>query len=164
MNTVRSLTFVWAPWSIAVSLILIAVTAVLCYVAWKRNGYRRSIGLLELLRLVLVSLGVLLFNQPEWVEEFRPDEKPTVAVLWDDSASMQTRDVTSQVTTATTVNSRREAIAQLTENPFWASLQERMTVVIQPFGSKDPAATAAASHGTNLHEVLANAPQQFKNL
>ena len=168
MNTVRSLTFVWAPWSIAVSLILIALTAVLCYVAWKRNGYRRSIGLLELLRLVLVSLGVLLFNQPEWVEEFRPDEKPTVAVLWDDSASMQTRDVTSQVTTATTVNSRREAIAQLTENPFWASLQERMTVVIQPFGSSDPAATtaatAAASHGTNLHEVLANAPQQFKNL
>ncbi len=32
-------------------------------------------------------------NQPEWIEEFRPEEKPAIAVLWDASTSMETRDV-----------------------------------------------------------------------
>ena len=58
-----------------------------------RSGYRTDIGLLELLRLALVMLVAVLFNQPEWVEEYRPDEKPTIAVLWDGSTSMDTRDV-----------------------------------------------------------------------
>ena len=38
------------------------------------------------------SVAVLL-NQPEWIEEFRPEEKPAIAVLWDASTSMETRDV-----------------------------------------------------------------------
>ena len=164
MNTVRALTFVWAPWSIAVSLIAIAITAGLCFVAWKRSGFQRSIGLLEALRLTLVILGVILFNQPEWVEEYRPDEKPTVAILWDDSASMETRDVTNHETASTSVTTRREAIKKLTESPFWASLHEKMNVVIQSFGAADPTSTSAISHGTNLHEPLASALQRFKNL
>lgn len=164
MNTVRSLTFVWAPWSIVLSLIVIAVTAGLCYVAWQRTGFRRSIGLLELLRLALVTFGVILFNQPEWVEEYRPDEKPTVAVLWDNSASMETRDVTNHETASTTVKTRREAIEKLTESPFWASLQERMTVVVQPFGTPEPTSTTASGQGSNLYEPLATATQRFKNL
>ena len=164
MNTVRSLTFVWAPWSIAASLIVLVLTAGLCYLAWRRTGYRRSIGLLELLRLALVGLGVVLFNQPEWVEEYRPDEKPTVAVLWDNSASMETRDVTNHETASTTVKTRREAIEKLTESPFWSSLQERMTIVVQPFGMADPTSTSATGRGTNLFEPLATAPQRFKNL
>lgn len=163
MNTVRSLTFVWAPWSIAISLLVLVLTAVLCYLAWQRTGYRRSIGSLELLRFLLVGLGVILFNQPEWVEEYRPQEKPTVAVLWDDSASMGTRDVTSHESASTTVKTRREAINQLTEASFWNSLQERMSVIVQPFGSLETSSTAA-SKGTNLYEPLATAPQRFKNL
>jgi len=164
MNTVRSLTFVWAPWSVALSLAVIAVTAGLCFVAWQRSGYRRSFGLLELLRLALVTLGVILFNQPEWVEEYRPEEKPTVAVLWDNSASMETRDVTNHETASTTVKTRREAIEKLTESAFWASLQERMTVVVQPFGTPEPTSPTASGQGTNLYEPLATAPQRFKNL
>ena len=164
MNTVRSLTFAWAPWSIVLSLIVVAVTAGLCYLAWSRSGYRRSIGLLELLRFTLVALGALLFNQPEWVEEYRPDEKPTVAVLWDDSASMGTLDVTNHETTSTTVKTRREAIQKLTDSSFWTSLQERLTVIVQPFGTIDPTSTATTGRGTDLYEPLASAPRRFKNL
>ena len=54
---------------------------------------RPSMGLLELLRLALVALVAILLNQPEWIEEFRPEEKPAIAVLWDASPSMDTRDV-----------------------------------------------------------------------
>ena len=164
MNTVRSLTFAWAPWSIVLSLIVVAVTAGLCYLAWSRSGYRRSIGLLELLRFTLVALGALLFNQPEWVEEYRPDEKPSVAVLWDDSASMGTLDVTNHETTSTTVKTRREAIQKLTDSSFWTSLQERLTVIVQPFGTVDPTSPATTGRGTDLYEPLATAPRRFKNL
>ena len=164
MNTVRSLTFVWAPWSVAFSIIAIAITAGLCFVAWRRTGYRRSIGALEGLRLALVCLVALMFNQPEWVEEYRSDEKPTIAVLWDNSNSMETRDVTNNETTSTTMTTRREAIQRLTTNPFWDALQEKRTVVVQPIGSADPTAKSATGQGTNLNEPLAEAPRRFKNL
>ncbi|WP_373653493.1 hypothetical protein [Schlesneria sp. DSM 10557] len=164
MNTVRSLTFAWAPWSVILSLVILTITAGLCYLAWSRTGYRRSIGLLELIRFLLVAIGVVLFNQPEWVEEFRPDEKPTVAVLWDDSASMGTMDVTNRETASTTVKTRREAIQKLTEESFWTSVQERLTVVVQPISSTEPTSEEATSRGTNLYEPLATAPRRFKNL
>ncbi len=186
MTTVRSLTFLWVPWSVAVSALIIVITAGLCFVAWRRSGYRRDFGLLELLRLTLVGLVALLFNQPEWVEEYRPEEKPSIAVLWDDSASMETRDVASSEAASTTLTTRRESIAKLTNSEFWASLNEKLTVVIQPFSSvspdqnqeQNPSPPAplpakpgrgeeekrVAARGSNLHEPLATAPQRFKNL
>jgi hypothetical protein len=164
MNTVRSLNFIWTPWSIALSLLVILVTAGLCFIAWRRTGYRRSIGALELLRLSLVCCVAVLFNQPEWVEEFHPDEKPTIAVLWDNSASMETRDVTTSETPSTTVTTRREAIQHLTRDDFWIALRDKQSVVIQPFGTADATAKTPAEGGTNLFEPLAQAPQRFKNL
>lgn len=164
MSTVRSLTFVWAPWSIVVSVLVIVAAAGLCFAAWRRSGYRKDYGLLELLRLAMVCLVVLLFNQPEWIEEYRPEEKPSIAVLWDDSPSMETRDVNSSEAASTTFLTRREALARLTDSAFWGELQEHLTVVIQPFSSVDPKDPASAEQGTNLHEPLATATQRFKNL
>lgn len=163
MNTVQSLTFVWVPWAAVASLLAIIVTAGLGFLAWRRSGYRQSIGALELLRLLLVVSVAILFNQPEWVEEYRPTEKPTIAVLWDDSASMQTRDVTNSETTSTTVTTRRDAIGRLTKPEFWTSLQDKLTVVVQPFSGPEQA-DPSPTRGTNLHEPLAQAPQRFKNL
>jgi len=171
MKTVHSLTFQWLPWSIAVSILIVLVTAGLCFEAWRRSGYRRDYGMLEVLRLVLVCVAVLLFNQPEWVEEYRPTEKPTIAVLWDDSTSMQTRDVPSSESASASLMTRRDSIAKLTDEAFWQSLQEKMTVVIQPFSSTQSTEPADAENapkvqtqGTNLNEPLATAPQRFKNL
>ena len=158
MNTTRSLLFLWTPWTAVVSVIVVLVTAGLCFVAWRRSGYRRSIGLLELLRFVLVAMAAMMFNQPEWIETFRPEEKPTIAVLWDASPSMETRDVVSGDQPKSTPMSRRESIAPLTEMPAWNKLHERMNVVIQSF------AEAQAGHGSDLHEPLATAPEKFKNL
>lgn len=159
MNTVRTLTFLWSPWSLAASIIVVLVTFGLCYFAWHRSGYRRDYGLLELLRFAMVVLVVLLFNQPEWVEEYRPEDKPTIAVLWDDSTSMDTRDVTSRETPSAVVISRREAIAKLIDPAFWETLREKMTVVIEPFSS-----VGSSEGGSNLHDPLANAAKDMKNL
>jgi hypothetical protein len=98
-----------------------------------------------------------MFNQPEWIEEFRPEEKPSIAVLWDASASMQTRDVAAATATGATAVSRGESIAALTEAATWSSLDDRMQVVMQPFSSPP-------ADGTDLHDPLAQAPTKFRNL
>lgn len=158
MSVSRSLRLLWTPWSLASSVLLIAVTAGFCAVAWRRSGYNKAMGLLELLRLFLVCIAAFLLNQPEWIEEYRPEEKPAVAVLWDASPSMETRDVVERGKPSGSARTRREAIAPLGESSTWARLRERMNVVVQPFS------TAQAGHGTDLHAPLAQAIARIQNL
>jgi hypothetical protein len=158
MSVSRSLAFLGTPWSIAIAVVAVLATAGLSFVSWRRSGFRRSMGLLELLRLVLVGMAGLLLNQPEWIEEFRPEEKPAVAVLWDASTSMVTRDVMPAGTPGTQPVSRREAIAPLQDPAPWSKLCERMNVIIQPFSEPRP------GHGTDLNEPLARAQEKIQNL
>ncbi len=158
MNASGTLTFLWTPWSALVSMVLVLVTAVFCFIAWRRSGYRKSLGLLELLRLALVILAALMLNQPEFIQEFRPEEKPSVAVLWDASSSMETRDATNGAPSATSPVSRREAIAPLAESSSWSKLHERINVVIQSFSS------AEDGSGSDLHEPLVKALAGCRNL
>ena len=97
-------------------------------------------GLLELLRFAIVMGAAILLNQPEWVQQFRPDSRPSVAILYDDSPSMETRDAS----TTGVVETRSDAIEQLTKQETWQSLQEKMDVLVQPFS------------GTNLELVETN--------
>lgn len=161
MNSSQSIAFLWTPWSLGVSVAAVIVTAGACLVACYRSGWRTPVILLESLRLFIVCVGALLLNQPEWVEEFRPEEKPTIAVLWDDSGSMQTRDVVPAgaltADTGSAARTRREAIAPLTEADSWKQLQERMNVVLEPFSPE-------SSGSTNLSEPLSQAVEKFKNL
>ncbi len=158
MNVSRSLTFLWTPWSLFGSIAVVLVTAGFCFAAWQRSGFRRSIGMLELLRLTLVIMVAVLLNQPEWVEEYRPEERPAIAVFWDGSPSMETRDVVQAGQKAASAVTRHEAIAPLAEPGTWSKLHERMNVVVQPFS------TPQAGHGTDLNEPLAKAPEKIANL
>ncbi len=125
--------------------------------AWQRSGYARAQGILEFIRLVIVVLLATMLNQPEWVEEFRPEENPQVLILVDNSPSMMTLDVESTITGSKTT-SRKEAIASLTAESAWAILAERMDVTIQPFGN------AAAGTRSDLFTPLKQAPNKFSNL
>ncbi|MDA0283884.1 MAG: hypothetical protein O3B86_11085, partial [Planctomycetota bacterium] len=157
MDFTRTLTFLWTPWSLAISAAIVLVTAGLCFMAWQRSGFARSQGLLEFLRLVIVVLLAAMFNQPEWVEEFRPDEKPEILVLVDDSVSMLTRDVESSGA-GSGRSTRKEAIVALTDEGAWASLSDRMNVTIQPFANDE-------SHTrSDLFTPLNQAPGKFGNL
>jgi hypothetical protein len=158
MSVSHTLSFVWTPWSLAAAIIFVMVTAGISFEAWRRSGYRRSMGLLELLRLALVALVVLLLNQPEWIEEYRPHEKPAIAVLWDASPSMETRDALSPARPTAPPETRREAIAPLSQASSFVKLRERMNVVIQSFAAPQP------GHGTDLHEPLARALEKIPNL
>lgn len=153
MNVSKTFTLLWTPWSALLSALIVLLAAALCLLAWRRSGFRPWHGLLELLRLVLVIIVALLLNQPEYIEEFRPDQKPTLAVLWDASPSMDTQDVPGN-----SFVSRREAVAELIEPDVWSTLNERMNVVIQPFAQPGDAG------GSNLHDPLARAATQFDHL
>jgi hypothetical protein len=158
MNVTRSLAFLWTPWSVAVSVLVVLVTAGFCFVAWRRSGYRPAQGMLEALRLTLVAIAAVMLNQPEWIEEYKPEEKPSIAVLYDASTSMETRDVLKADNPNAPPTTRREAIAGLGDPASWARLKERMNVVIQPFSEPK------AGRGTDLYDPLAEAPEKIPNL
>ena len=124
MNSVQQFTFMGTPLSVLVSLLVVAVTAALGYFAWRRSGYSKSVAGLELLRVAIVALVAALLNQPEWVQEYPPESKPTIAVLWDQSDSMQTIDVVTSDSSAAV--SRAEAIEPLTHAAAWQRLDERL--------------------------------------
>lgn len=156
MNAVRSLTFLFTGWSLTASVFVVLLTAWLCFYAWRRSGYRRDYGLLELMRLAIVIVTVLLFNQPEWIEEFRPSEKPAIAVFCDASRSMETQDVSENGSTARVT--RAQSIAPLNDPGFWKSLEATHSVTLQSIAQKE------GDKGTDLHAPLAQAPQQFPNI
>jgi hypothetical protein len=147
----ESLRFFTTPWTVGLSAALVVATAVVSCLAWRRSGYAAGTGLLELLRLTIVGLVALLLNQPEWVEEYRPQVRPLVAVLHDASRSMDTQDV---VVSGAAPVSRRAAVAGLTATTFWEPLAERFDVAIEPV-SEPPAAT-----GTDLATPLASAVER----
>jgi hypothetical protein len=144
-------------WHLVVSVLGVLATAGFCFVAWQRSGYRRSLGVLEAIRLTIVILGAILFNEPEWVEEFRPQEKPAVAVLHDASTSMETRDFLLNTSGSQPIT-RREGIAPLIDPEAWIKLREKFDVAIEPFAEPKPGL------GSDLYEPLATAPEKFANL
>jgi len=95
----------------------------------------RSVAKLEVLRVLIVSIIAVLLNQPEWIEEYQPDSKPTIAVLWDDSRSMETRDVLVEGEAGKQAITRAEAVKPLVDAKAWAELDDRLNIVLQPISS-----------------------------
>jgi hypothetical protein len=158
MTQFEGFRFFTTPWTLGLSAALVGLTAMVCLLAWRRSGYAAGQGLLELLRLAIVGLVAVLLNQPEWVQEYRPDDKPTIAVLHDASRSMDTQDVVTTGAAAADPRTRRDAVAELTTSDFWKPLAERFKVEIAAFS---PAPTAA---GSDYAEPLATATERFGNL
>jgi hypothetical protein len=151
--------------SIVFSAVILAVTVALCLAAWRRSGWTTKTGVLEGLRLLIVAAALFTLNQPEWVFLERPKEKPVVAVLWDDSGSMRTRDVTSPDDPSKPAITRAEWTARITAHPVWERLRQKVDVVIQPFSSaaegEDKAVGGAA---TNLTQPLKDLLERHENL
>tara|TARA_R110002096_G_scaffold159011_5_gene324624 strand:- start:625 stop:2853 length:2229 start_codon:yes stop_codon:yes gene_type:complete len=140
-------------------ILLIVAASFLCIWAWKRSGWARGVGFLEGLRFLIVLLVVLTLFQPEWRELTRPDSKPTIAVLWDQSRSMETADVIDPEGNGQKPKKRSSAIAPLLEEKAWWPLGNGVRTVIEPFSSTmDPAWEGTDLHGA-LNRVLAQHPQ-----
>ncbi len=142
---------------ITLGLIIIVITGVLCWFAWHRSGYRKRIGWLELLRLVLVILVVITLNQPEWLESQPPEQRSTLAILWDKSNSMLTQDIIEEQDTAAKRKSRAETIQPLMSEDVWKSEEDtELNVVFEPFSSLLDPAEEATDINVGLSHVLDN--------
>ncbi|MDG1049602.1 MAG: hypothetical protein P8M11_11195 [Planctomycetota bacterium] len=72
---------------------LMLASAALGLRAWRRSGGRPSVLVVEVIRTALIALILFALLGPEWVTSEAPEERPMVALLWDDSRSMSTVDV-----------------------------------------------------------------------
>jgi len=158
MSHPQGLSFLPTATSLVLGLMLIAVTAVLCWLAWRRSAYRRATGLLELLRLVLVCLVVATLCQPEWLATEPAAQNPCLAVLWDQSNSMKTRDVISATVPGAEPQSRAEAIAPLLVEGIWKPADKvsspDLELVFEPFSSQLNPAEEATDLNHGLSQVL----------
>ncbi len=142
---------------ITLGLIIVIITGILCWFAWHRSNYRKRIGWLELLRFVLVCLVVITLNQPEWLESQPPEQRSTLAVLWDKSNSMQTRDIIEDQETTAKRKSRAETIQPLMSEDVWKPENgTELNVVFEPFSSLLDPAEEATDINAGLSHVLDN--------
>lgn len=156
MQTQQGISFFSSAMVLVLGLLAVTVAAALCWLAWHRTGYRRSTGILELLRFVLVCLVVVTLNQPEWLQTRPPAQRPTLAVLWDESNSMQTRDVITATGDAEQTRSRAESIAPLMSAATWKPDAQDLNVVFEPFSSQLELPKEATDLNTALSQVLEN--------
>ena len=136
-------------------LIVVIVSGILCWLAWQRSGYRMKTGGLELLRFVLICLVVITLNQPEWLQTRLPDQRSTLAVLWDKSNSMNTRDMIDTQDISNKPKSRAETIQPLMSESVWKSSEiSDLDVVFEPFSSQLDPAEEATDLNAGLSHVL----------
>lgn len=164
------MTLYWTSTTLILSLAVLVIAVVCCWISWQRSGYSRSMGLLELLRFTLILLAVITLNQPEFTQEFRPEEQPTLVVLYDTSGSMKTQDVVDVGVPSAAPITRTAAVERLTgkqngkegqaPGKLWQAASEKLQVVFEPFSSSlsDPV------KGTDLDGAIMKTTEQHPNL
>ncbi len=152
----QSLVFTHTPASMALSVAFVLVVAWLCWLAWRRSGFRKVTGILEAIRLLIAIAIAITLNQPEWREIFKPDTKPELAVLVDTSRSMDTRDIVD----GADAKSRADAAKPLMDMAAWRDIAKKMDVTIEPFSSDQ----APPREGTDLNGALLHAAEKHPRL
>ena len=159
--TDQSFSMQWTGLGVSISVLIVVVTSVLCWLSWSRHGYSKRHGILELIRLATVAAVAFTINQPEWLQEYRPNQTPTVAVLWDNSNSMTTEDVIDEERPAAAPQSRQDWVAPFLDNQaIWNTISERFEVMFEPFSST----SGNVNEGTDLHKALSDVLGNHPNL
>ena len=150
MNATRSLTFLWTPGSLIVSSLIVLVTAGLGWAAWRRSGFRRSQGLLELLRLALVVLGGPAV-QPAGMDRGVPaggeaDDRRAVGRLAQHGHAGRAG---GRCGGGPAGRAARGRLRRWPTPATWSTLEERLQVVVQSFsgGPRRPRQRSARAAG-----------------
>lgn len=151
-------TLLYTPFTLVFGILLILGTAVFSWLAVKRTGFTRGMIVLETLRMLLVSLVAVTLNQPELTKLFQPEQNPVLLVLWDESGSMETQDVTDG--NSTDAQTRAKWIEPLLADAIWEPFEEKVEVVVEPFSSDLKEHTKAS----DLNSALIKAMEKHRNL
>ncbi len=146
MNATRW-TYDGSGWNVLGSLLAMSIAIAFAWIAWRRSKCSTRVGMLEMLRLGLISMAMLTLWQPEWVRTLQPPSKATIAVLYDVSASMLTEDSVLD-SGNTEPKSRAQAILSLASKDHWHSPNDDTEFVFEPFSS------SGTEDGTDIHAAL----------
>lgn len=158
MKVSESLTFDTSPALLIFGIVALLATLVLSAIAWKRSGFARWTGVLEALRILIVLMVAITLLKPEWRELFEPEQKPTLAVLWDRSGSMSTRDVIVADAPASPPLSREQAMSAFLLPEAWAKIGDGMEVAFEPFSSALEPPESASDLNAALGDLLKTQP------
>jgi hypothetical protein len=154
------------PLTLWLGILALLVVGALSFLTWKRSPHRGRTAVLETLRLLAAAAVVLLLWQPEWRTIIHPDTKPKIAILWDDSKSMQTIDAQLPPLLAEnpSVVARAEWVKKALDSGLWQPLEAGGRNVIEalPFATPDPRNPALS--GTDLEAPLSGLLENSGNL
>ncbi len=152
--------------TVTITLFVLAGFLVLAWLTWHRSEYSRRTLLVEILRVALVVLACLTILQPEIRTTVNPDIKQTIAVLIDESKSMQTADVAiTDSEGKPAAITRAEFVEQRVNEELWNELGENSSVVVESFARPDESSPEATnSSGTNINSAITTALERNENL
>lgn len=149
-----SIGWVASWWQVALALVLVAGAAWVGFCQWNRLGRKRSVLLLELVRVLAVALLALTFLQPEIIRSAIRLEPPEVVMLIDRTGSMETVDVPLP----SGVMARASAVDRLLEDTeLLEMVRAQGTVAEEIMGGE-------AIQGTDLGEALERVAKRRGNL
>jgi hypothetical protein len=154
------------PATLWTGITAVVLAGTLSFLIWKRSPHRARTAALEAIRMLAVLTVVILLWQPEWRTIIRPDTKPKITILWDDSKSMETIDATlpPDISGTTGAVSRAAWTRKTLASEVWKPLAADGANVVEtiPFATPDP--DHPARSGSDLDQPLTDLLENETNL
>ena len=165
MNTAWQ--FNLSPWVLIAAALFLLASIAFFLRSLKREGSTKAHCTLHSIRLLAALILTATLLRPERVTTLTRTEQPRIAILWDASGSMATRDVLT--TEGQPPQRRADWLAQQITSEFWKPLQARYQITTQPISpTPDPTTGATpediAQAGTDLATPLTTLPKQYPDL
>ena len=152
------------------SIIIVATTLVLSTMAIRRSARPKRTSILEVLRILCVLFLAAMLLGPEWRTTQESDLQPEIAIIWDESTSMETIDARRPdfMEGTETILTRQDLVDRLLKTEFWKTFEEddKNRVTLSSFGAPAAGADAVqkAMTGTDIRSALAKALEDGQNL
>ncbi|HCE46380.1 MAG TPA: hypothetical protein DET40_22780 [Lentisphaeria bacterium] len=151
---------------IIIGVLALMASAYFSHRQWKAMNRRLPILLLEVLRFVIIILIFFTLLRPEIVTKIRQKTEPEIAILHDQSASMETVDIVKE--NISEPESRKTCLQKLLDSKFQAPLEKKFKVSVQGFSPvpdpSKPSEGADVIEGTDIDEALNKSMSSAKNL
>ena len=131
------------------AIIVLAVAVFLGFRTWMRMKKNRKIALLEIFRILIISILLFTLFDPERVERIVSDKKSQIICLRDVSESMQTKDIL--IGNEEPIE-RSKWSEQFLQEDWIKNLESNATILVKNFSS--PAGTKATDITEAIQEAL----------
>ena len=135
--------------------IIFCLSVYLSVRTWSRNGKKKKVATLELVRTLSVLFLLITLLNPEKIEEIKKNQKPDIICLLDESKSMDTKDT---IDSNGTLTSRFEWAKNILNLEWLQNLEANASVSIKPFSSN------IGKDGTDLGSAIKEALQDYSEI